>query len=65
MIKPVASILFGALFTTVTAAALGRLLLARLRIRLYRSEQWLFSLLLGIFRKISCALDTDDQKRSA
>lgn len=45
--KQVLYILFGALFTGAFSLALGRLLLARLRLHLYRAEQWLFAYLLG------------------
>lgn len=47
MIKPVLYILFGVLLTGATSVALGRMLVARLRLRLYPDEQWLFSFLLG------------------
>jgi hypothetical protein len=47
VIKPVLYILFGVLLTGATSFALGRLLLSRLRLRLFREEQWLFSFVLG------------------
>lgn len=47
MIKPVLYILFGVLLTGATSVALGKLLLSRLRLRLYREEQWLFGFVLG------------------
>ncbi|MGH9591787.1 MAG: glycosyltransferase family 39 protein, partial [Bryobacteraceae bacterium] len=47
MIKAVIYILLGVSITGGTAVALGKLLLARLRLRLYRNERWLFSFMLG------------------
>ncbi len=47
MIKPVLYILFGALFTGATSLSAGCLILRRLRLRLYRSEEWLFGFVLG------------------
>ena len=45
--RHVIAILFGAAFTMGTAAALGSLLLRRLRVSLYREEAVLFGLLGG------------------
>ncbi|MCC6390398.1 MAG: hypothetical protein IT167_07330, partial [Bryobacterales bacterium] len=42
-----AYILFGALLTLASAYVLGRLLLERLKIRLYREEEWLLGLVCG------------------
>lgn len=47
MIPKAVYILFGASFTLASAYVLGRLLLERLRIRLYREEEWLFGLVCG------------------
>lgn len=40
-------ILFGAGFTAAVSLALGRVLLRRLNLRLYRAEEWAFSFVLG------------------
>ena len=45
--REVAAILFGAGFTVAVSAALGSLLLARLRIILYRGEAALFAWITG------------------
>ncbi len=45
--KPVFYALFGALFTAGLSLTLGRLLLARVRLHLFRAEEWLFAYLLG------------------
>jgi hypothetical protein len=57
----VLSILFGALFTGAVAWALGRLLLARLRLKLYREEEHLLAFvagacLYGLLLFVLCAL---------
>ncbi len=44
--KPLA-ILFGAAFTIATAISLGRLLIRRLRLTLYRDEEWTLGFVLG------------------
>src|SRR5215467_11903787 len=45
--RDIYSILFGAVFTVATATALGSLLIARLRVALYRTEAALIAFVVG------------------